>query len=78
MDWSLCITYLESLGWTLVGLGRAVGLSPQGISDIKQRRTKAPSGMAAVRLHRLYEAKALPPEEGQANEPIPQQEIARG
>lgn len=38
----------------MTGIGKAVGLSPQSISDIKQGRTKAPGGMAAVHLHDLH------------------------
>ncbi len=66
MNWSACISYLESLGWSLTGLGKAIGLSPQAVSDIKQGRTKAPSGMAAVRLHQLHEEKLPPPAEPDA------------
>jgi hypothetical protein len=61
-SWSDRIRALEALGWSLTGLGRAIGLSPQGVSDIKQGRTKAPAGMAAVRLHELH-ARALPPQD---------------
>ncbi len=54
MNWASVVSDLEKLGWSLTGLGKAIGLSPQAISDIKQGRTKAPSGMAAVNLHRLH------------------------
>lgn len=52
--WSDIVRTLEDRGWTLTGLGGRIGLSPQGVSDIKQGRTKAPTGMAAVRLHELF------------------------
>lgn len=53
--WAIRIRDLEALGWSLTGLGEVIGLSAQGVSDIKQGRTKAPTGMAAVRLHRLHQ-----------------------
>lgn len=53
-NWARIVSDLETLGWSLTGLGRAIGLSPQAVSDIKQGRTKAPSGMAAVKLHDLH------------------------
>lgn len=63
-NWAGIVSDLETLGWSLTGLGRAIGLSPQAVSDIKQGRTKAPSGMAAVKLHDLHSRKAVP--EGEA------------
>lgn len=53
--WADKISRLQHLGWSLTALGRAIDLSPQALSDIKQGRTKAPSGMAAVRLYELHE-----------------------
>jgi hypothetical protein len=53
-NWAEKITTLEAEGKTLTALSDDVGLSPQALSDIKQGRTKAPTGMAAVRLHRFY------------------------
>lgn len=53
-NWAHMVSDLETLGWSLTGLGRSIGLSPQAVSDIKQGRTKAPSGMAAVKLHDLH------------------------
>lgn len=61
MNWSSIVSDLEKLGWSLTALGRAIGLSPQAVSDIKQKRTKAPSGMAAVRLHHMHATGELPP-----------------
>lgn len=52
-NWADIVANLETLGWSLTGIGKAIGLSPQAVSDIKQGRTKAPSGMAAVKLHEL-------------------------
>jgi transcriptional regulator with XRE-family HTH domain len=60
-NWAGIVCELEALGWSLTGLGRAIGLSPQAVSDIKQGRTKAPSGMAAVRLHQIHERGEAPP-----------------
>lgn len=60
MNWAGIVSDLETLGWSLTGLGRAIGLSPQAVSDIKQGRTKAPSGMAAVRLHDLHANSVAP------------------
>lgn len=54
-NWADIVSDLEARGWSLTGLGRAIGLSPQAVSDIKQGRTKAPSGMAAVKLHDLHQ-----------------------
>ncbi len=59
-NWAGIVSDMETLGWSLTGLGRAIDLSPQAVSDIKQGRTKAPSGMAAVKLHDLHARKALP------------------
>lgn len=52
--WAAKIKTLEADGWSLTGLGEHVALSAQALSDIKQERTKAPTGMAAVEIHRLY------------------------
>lgn len=56
--WAEKIAALEAAGWSLVDIGRSVGLSSQALSDIKQGRSQEPRGMAAVRLHAL---KPLPP-----------------
>lgn len=65
MNWASVVSDLEQKGWSLTALGRAIGLSPQAVSDIKQGRTKAPSGMAAVRLHQLHERGETPPAYGE-------------
>ncbi|MBD9368836.1 helix-turn-helix transcriptional regulator [Xanthomonas sp. XNM01] len=65
MNWASLVSDLEKAGWSLTALGRAIGLSPQAVSDIKQGRTKAPSGMAAVRLHQIHERGELPPSDRQ-------------
>lgn len=52
--WSDMVRALEGWGWSLTGIGEAIGLSVQSVGDIKQGRTKAPTGMAAVNLHSLY------------------------
>ncbi len=59
-NWAGIVSDLETIGWSLTGLGKAIGLSPQAVSDIKQGRTKAPSGMAAVKLHELHVARTEP------------------
>lgn len=59
--WADRITELESRGWSLAGIGEAIELSPQSVSDIKQGRTKAPTGMAAVKLYHLHSTGARPP-----------------
>lgn len=59
--WADRIKDLESRDWSLTAIGLAIGLSPQGLSDIKQGRTKAPTGMAAVLLHSLHSTGARPP-----------------
>lgn len=68
MNWASIISDLEKVGWSLTALGRAIGLSPQAVSDIKQGRTKAPSGMAAVRLHQIHAVGELPPGVAPASE----------
>lgn len=61
--WADKISELEARGWSLTGMGKAIGLSPQAVSDIKQGRTKAPGGMAAVLLHNLHATGAMPPDD---------------
>ena len=73
--WAEKIAALEQLGWTLTGIGKAIELSPQALSDIKQCRSTEPRGMAAVRLHALHEAGEAPPPRAAANEeasPLPE------
>ncbi len=60
-SWSEKVRALELIGWSLTGLAEAVGLSVQALSDVKQGRTRAPAGMAAVQLHHLYSTGAKPP-----------------
>lgn len=63
--WAEKIAALELAGWSLTGIGKSIGLSPQSLSDIKQGRTKEPTGMAAVRLHELH-LKARKPSKSKA------------
>lgn len=58
--WSERIADLQRNGWSLTALGKAIGLSPQSLSDIKHGRCNEPRGMAAVRLHELHIAGAKP------------------
>ena len=60
-SWADRIKDLEALNWSLTAIGLAIGLSPQSVSDIKRGRTKAPAGMAAVRLHELHAQALTPP-----------------
>ena len=60
ITWADRIKALEARGWTLTGIGQAIGKSPQTVSDLKQGRTKEPGGMAAVELHHLYATGAKP------------------
>ncbi len=55
-DWQARIADLEAAGYSLTGIGQQIGLSPQSLSDIKQGRSRAPRGMAAVRLHALHKS----------------------
>lgn len=59
--WQEKVVALESRGWSLTAIAEAIGLSPQGVSDIKQGRTKQPGGNAAIELHHLYSTGAKPP-----------------
>lgn len=52
--WANKVCDLQRLGWTLKALSETIGLSPQGLCDLKKGRTRAPGGMAAVRLHHLW------------------------
>ena len=58
MDWSNVIKTLEKQGLTLTEIASRVGLSVSALSDIKNRRSREPTGMVAVRLHSLW--KRLP------------------
>lgn len=78
INWSDRIKALEAKGWSLTEIGKAIGKSPQGVSDIKQGRTKEPGGMAAVKLHHLHSTGAQAPvrrEPGRAA--ADQQEVPR-
>lgn len=59
-NWSDMIRSLEASGWSLAELGKAIELSPQALSDLKQGRSKAPTGMAAVKLHHLAATRSAP------------------
>jgi hypothetical protein len=60
-NWSEKVRALEAAGWTLTEIARHTGMSLPGVSDVKQRRTKNPGGMPAVRLHALYERESALP-----------------
>lgn len=59
-NWSDTIRALEARNWTLTGIAKAIGRSVQAVSDLKQGRTVAPTGMAAIKLHHLYSTGAKP------------------
>lgn len=61
ITWADRIKTLEARGWSLTAIGDAIGKSTSAVSDIKQKRTKEPGGMAAVNLHHLYATGAKPP-----------------
>jgi plasmid maintenance system antidote protein VapI len=48
--WDQRIKELEVAGWSISAIAEAIGISPSAVSDIKNRRTRAPTGYAAVRL----------------------------
>lgn len=54
-NWSEKIEELEGKGWSLKKIGDEISLSVSSISDIKNGRTKSPTGMAAVKLYQLHE-----------------------
>lgn len=72
MTWADRIKALEARGWSLTEIARAIGKSPQTVSEIKQGRTREPGGMAAVQLHHLHSTGAKPP----AVRPAPEGEAA--
>lgn len=53
--WSEKIREIEAKGWSLKQIAEEIDASPASVSEIKQGRTKAPTGMAAVRLYQLHE-----------------------
>jgi len=57
-SWSDRIFALEALGWSLKAIAERIELSPQAVSDIKRGSSKAPTGMAAVKLYQLHMAEA--------------------
>ena len=59
--WADRVRELEDRKWSLTAIAAAIGLSPQAVSDIKQGRTKAPTGLAAVELHHLHATGAKAP-----------------
>lgn len=74
MNWASAIRDLETIGWSLTRIGKDIGLSPQAVSDIKHGRTKAPSGMAAVKLLDLHRQGTAPA----ANDPAPAEGVGHG
>lgn len=59
--WADRICALETMGWSLTDIAREIGLSAQAVSDLKQGRSSAPRGMAAVKLHQLAQSPPNPP-----------------
>jgi len=54
ISWSARIKALEAIGWSITELARAIGKSPQALSDLKHGRITEPNGMTAVRIHHLH------------------------
>lgn len=54
ITWSERIKALRAQGMTFAEIGKIVGLSPSGVSDIEHGRSKAPGGDAALLLDALY------------------------
>lgn len=52
--WSERVKDLRATGMTLAVIGQHIGMGIAGVCDIEQKRTKEPTGMAAVRLHALH------------------------
>lgn len=61
MTWAGRIKDLEALGWSLASIAERIGSSPQSVSDIKNGRSKAPNGDAAVELYKLHRSRRAPP-----------------
>jgi hypothetical protein len=60
-EWATRIKELEAVGLSLVEIGETIGLSTSSVSDIKRGATKAPNGMAAVKLHELHRERCPDP-----------------
>lgn len=60
LNWSSVIKGMERRGWSLTAIGKHAGMAATTVSDIKHGRTKAPTGMFAVRLYELHTSKAKP------------------
>lgn len=54
ITWSERIKALRAKGMTFAEIGKQVGLSPSGVSDIEHGWSNAPGGDAALRLDALY------------------------
>jgi transcriptional regulator with XRE-family HTH domain len=52
--WAERIADLEAAGWSLKQIADDIDSSQQAVSELKQGRSKAPRGMAAVHLHALH------------------------
>ena len=61
LTWADRINALEARGWSVSGIARSIGKSPQTLSEIKHGRSNEPCGMAAVQLHHLHTTGAMPP-----------------
>lgn len=54
MDFAKIISGLQEYGLTLTEISSHVGVSISALSDIKNGRTKEPTGAGAVRLYLLW------------------------
>lgn len=60
MDWPTRINDLLAVKFTVDSIAQEMGVTPNAVREIIAGRTKAPTGMAAVSLHRLHELHAKP------------------
>jgi len=58
--WAEMVVAAQSRGWTLKELAVELGIAYSTLCDIRRGETKEPTGMAAVRLHRIHVTEAKP------------------
>jgi len=66
-EWAEKIKGLESKGMTLGEIAEAIGLHTSSVSDLKRGATKAPTGMAAVRLYKLHKRRCAAPRKSKSH-----------
>ena len=60
--WSHMVNAAQSRGWSLKALAVELGMAYSTLCDLRRGETTQPRGNAAVKLIRLHESKALPPD----------------